>query len=136
MIGKGLSVQTGMDWTMNYTPVFTMLIKTGIIIISCFCLEMEKRKHENAFTAIGYSYNTAQTSSHKPQNHNLKVPFDGAPFYMTLRHVEHPSTATVDCGSEKDKFVPCGGLVLPSGMQLVSVVYGRLTGLIICRGGC
>lgn len=87
---------------------------------------MEKRKHENAFNAIGFTYKTPYNSPHEAQHDDVDgTPMGGIP-YHNLQRLEHPSTATVDFGSEKDQFVPPAGLVLPNGMQLVSGAYGRL----------
>ena len=84
---------------------------------------MEKRRHENAYSAIGFSYKSSN-SSHEPEN---VPPARDVPLnYNDLRCLEHPSTATVDHGSEKDQFVPCAGQAIPCGMQLVSVVWALL----------
>lgn len=92
-----------------------------VMNILFLCVEMEKRKRENSYNAIGFSYNTSSSLSHQhPSNHLDGVPYDGVPLDYNLQRLEHPSTSTVDLGSEKYRFVPCAGLVIPSGMQTVS----------------
>lgn len=69
-----------------------------------FLEEEKKRKHENAFKAVGFTYNSTTTES-PGMDSNLYLP-------------EHPSTSSVDFG-EEDTFVPPPGLIIPKGIQRV-----------------
>jgi len=85
---------------------------------------MEKRK-ESAYSAIGFNYDTSSSRAGED--------LDGVPFeeatqpisamiynYNMSKRMEHPSTATVDHGTEEDQFILPPDFPIPSGIQLVS----------------
>lgn len=92
----------------------------------CVCvLEMEKRKRESAYSAVGFTYDGA---SGRPLEEDLDgVPIDSAPLsrdvlpydYNLTKRLEHPSTAIVDHGAEDDQFIPHHEFFIPSGVQIV-----------------
>lgn len=74
--------------------------------------EEEKRKSENAFNAVGFTY--GDTSEPKPADDSKPV------MNSNLSLPEHPPTSSVDTG-EDDKFILPPGLCIPEGLQTVSI---------------
>ena len=76
-----------------------------------FLEEERKRKNENAFNAVSFTY--GDTSEPKSAGDTEPV------MDSNLSLPEHPPTSSVDTG-EDDKFIPPPGLCLPEGLQTVS----------------
>ena len=108
----------------NSANLFKLNI-TMLLHFSVWCIvEMEKRK-KSAYSAIGFNYDTP---SHTGED------LDGVPMeeatqprsammydYNMSKRMEHPSTATVDHGTEEDQFILPPDFPIPGGIQLVSI---------------
>lgn len=80
-----------------------------------YVLEVEKRRCESGFSAVGFVYKNSApaTKAAAGMDCNMSLP-------------EHPSTINVDCG-EGDTFVPPPGLIIPEGIQVVSIYQPRMS---------
>ncbi len=87
---------------------------------------MEKRKRASGYCAVGFSYDSKlpeedldgqpiEESSSSSSLPSQVTPYD----YVTYKRMEHPSTATVDHGSEEDQFTLQQDFIVPDGIQLV-----------------
>ncbi len=83
--------------------------------------EVEKRKRNNPFNAVSFTYDepipahdssrdSGSSSSSNYNNSNLQLP----------GYLPYLPTSTVDCGDE-DQFIPPPELILPEGVQIVSL---------------
>ena len=70
-------------------------------------IEEEKRRQESAFSAVGFVYNNSPPDTGPGMDSNLSLP-------------RHLTTSSVDHG-EGDRFIPPPGLVIPDGIQVVSL---------------
>jgi hypothetical protein len=86
-------------------------------VSSCF-IEEEKRRRESGLSAVGFVYhdNNPTPAEVPGRDNNLSLP--GRDSNLSLP--QQLSTAIVDHG-EGDTFVPPPGLIIPEGIQVVSL---------------